>query len=225
MTRSHHTQQAAHAEAQQALPWYLNGTLPPEQTLRVEAHLRECAECRSQLPAERRIAEALKQAPVVDYSPSASLAAMMKRIDNSAPSAATRRAARSPYRATRWWGPLAVAASLAALSVALWTQLEMSKPDAAPQDGYRTLSAAPVHAAPRLQVVFYDEITSAALRETLDSVHAHIVSGPSAGGLFVIELDRVDGEAVSTSELNAALVQLREDPAVRFAAAAPAHTP
>ena len=157
--------------------------------------------------------------------PSASLAAMMKRIDNSAPSAATRRAARSPYRATRWWGPLAVAASLAALSVALWTQLEMSKPDAAPQDGYRTLSAAPVHAAPRLQVVFYDEITSAALRETLDSVHAHIVSGPSAGGLFVIELDRVDGEAVSTSELNAALVQLREDPAVRFAAAAPAHTP
>ncbi|MEC9356613.1 MAG: zf-HC2 domain-containing protein [Pseudomonadota bacterium] len=224
MTRSHHTQQAAHAEAQQALPWYLNGTLPPDQALRVEAHLRECAECQSQLPAEQRIAEALKQAPVVDYSPSASLTAMMNRIDNSAAPTAVRRAARRPYPAARWWGPLAVAASLAALSVALWTQLEMSKPDAAPQDGYRTLSSAPMHAAPRLQVVFHDEITAAALRETLDSVHAHIVSGPSAGGLFVIELDRMD-EASSTSELDAALAQLREDPAVRFAAAAPGNTP
>jgi anti-sigma factor RsiW len=40
------------------IPWYVNGTLPPEDRRRVEGHLPTCAECRSLL-AESRLLEEL----------------------------------------------------------------------------------------------------------------------------------------------------------------------
>ena len=45
-----------HQEAQKLLPWYANGTLERAEQTRVETHLRDCAECRSELALERRLA-------------------------------------------------------------------------------------------------------------------------------------------------------------------------
>jgi anti-sigma factor RsiW len=42
-----------HEQAQQLLPWYVNGTLEADEAALVEAHLAECAECRADLAAEQ----------------------------------------------------------------------------------------------------------------------------------------------------------------------------
>ena len=37
----------AHDEAQELLPWFVNGSLAPDEAKRVEAHRAACAECLS----------------------------------------------------------------------------------------------------------------------------------------------------------------------------------
>lgn len=46
-----------HDEAEELLPWYATGRLEAMQRERVEAHLAECADCRTQLATERRLIE------------------------------------------------------------------------------------------------------------------------------------------------------------------------
>ena len=40
-----------HEQAQQLLPWYINGTLEADERAMVEAHLSDCADCRADMRA------------------------------------------------------------------------------------------------------------------------------------------------------------------------------
>ncbi len=53
-----------HDSVQQLLPWYVNGTLPPGEAARVDAHLADCDECREELAFERKLARGVAMLPV-----------------------------------------------------------------------------------------------------------------------------------------------------------------
>lgn len=53
---------ADHDAIVELLPWYVVGTLPPEDAKRVRAHLGTCARCRAQCNWERRFARACSRA-------------------------------------------------------------------------------------------------------------------------------------------------------------------
>ncbi|MBS0394555.1 MAG: zf-HC2 domain-containing protein [Proteobacteria bacterium] len=80
------------AEAARLLPWFVTGRLSSDDRGRVEQHVRDCAVCRADLEAQRRIRAALRADGTVEYAPQAGLAATLARIDelarDGAPSAA-----------------------------------------------------------------------------------------------------------------------------------------
>ena len=50
----------AHDQVQLLLPWFVARTLSREENDSVEAHLAECAECRSELRCEQQLCSAIK---------------------------------------------------------------------------------------------------------------------------------------------------------------------
>jgi hypothetical protein len=67
------------------LPWFVNETLSAEDRGRVEAHLADCALCRAELAAERRIRTLLRQPEAVQGVPQLGLRKLLARIDEERP--------------------------------------------------------------------------------------------------------------------------------------------
>src|SRR6187402_363684 len=55
-----------HAEAWALLPWLANGRLPASDREWVEAHVAQCAECRAELDAQRKVASQIGREPSPD---------------------------------------------------------------------------------------------------------------------------------------------------------------
>jgi anti-sigma factor RsiW len=122
---------AEHLETQSLLPWYVSRRLDASDTSRVEAHLAECPECRSDVVTERRLAAEWASLPI---ETEASWRRLRERVigdDALRPGAATvsRLAGivrRGLTRGRSWiagagWALAAVqAVALAAVSIAVW---------------------------------------------------------------------------------------------------------
>ena len=103
-----------HAEIEQNLPWYLNGTLSPREIARIDAELATCARCAASAAELRALRSALldieRDAP--ETASAAAFATLERRIDSP-----------SPSRSRSWWtrpwpralGGLATCAIVAAL--------------------------------------------------------------------------------------------------------------
>jgi anti-sigma factor RsiW len=187
-----------HAQTQQLLPWYVNGTLEGDEAAQVEEHLAECAECREDMEAEKVLARQVHDLSVdVDHG----WEALKARIDGSAP--APRRTAPLARRIPLGWAVAAYAASLA-LVVPLLT-FALAKPPAL----YRTLGA-PSSAAPgNLIVVFKPQASEAALRAILVQNQARIVDGPTSADAYVLH--------VAPDRRATVLARLKGAPAVSLA--------
>lgn len=200
------------------IPWYLNGTLDADGRRRVEVHLESCARCRTSHQLEARLAAQLREpreAP--GCAPLAGWSRLEARLDlprkplspamavRNRPLRKTTAAARSHLLAAVL---LAQAAVIAGLGFAL-SNLTGGRDTAA----YRTLgdsaSARMVAEAPLLRIVFSEETDNARLRVLLRHVDGAIRSGPSAAGVYTVEL--------SSSGAAEALDWLRRQPEVLFA--------
>lgn len=202
------------------LPWYVNGTLTPDDAARVEAHLASCASCASDARAQARLRSLLRAPAPVEYAPSAGLRKLLTRIEevereypeSGAEIPRDRASRRTGSRAVRWLVAAVVvqAVGLAAIGASqLWP----------PQGGessptYRTLtsSATTAHDAQRFRVVFEQTMTLAELGDLLRVHRLTIVAGPSESGILTLALPEPDPALESS-----VLASLRADAHVRFA--------
>jgi len=206
-----------HAWAVDALPWYLNGTLPQASVIRFEAHLGSCEACVQDVATERQLIRGLRERPLTEYVPHDSLLALNDRIDAYEKNKTGNRRTGSGVDASSDRGPRATswlvyaqAAVIAILAIFLYQ--EKTAPEAV--TGYRTLSSESQAAgeSPRLQVVFEADMTTEDLRRLLIEIKGSVVRGPTEAGLFEIVL-------MPESQLTAveAIDLLRAHPHVVFA--------
>jgi hypothetical protein len=172
-----------HEQAQQLLPWYINGTLEGDERAMVEAHLSDCADCRADLVSEQALARDVAALPV-DVEHAWSM--LSERIDAAAPP--RRLAEPVPFlrrRVAIGWalgGPFAAAAAVA-FAVAV-------VPGARPPAGqtYRALGSAPTAAPGNALIMFKPDARDGDLRAALTKAGARIVDGPTATGAYVVRI-------------------------------------
>lgn len=186
-----------HAQTQQLLPWYVTGTLEPDEGARVEAHLAGCAECCEDLKIEQALARQMKS---LAREPEAKdgLAALRARAMSSRPPPLWRR------RIPVGWA-FAQAAGLAVVVAAATFAVTRTAPPL-----YRALGAASTPLTGNLIVVFRPQSSEIDLRTTLWQNDARIVDGPTSTGAYVLH--------VTASRRDAALARLKADAHVAVAA-------
>jgi len=189
-----------HEQTQRLLPWYANGTLEGDEAAVVEAHLPECAECRTDLRLERALGREIASLPTDAAHGWASLRERLEepgRTSLPAPRAFLRRPV--PIG----WALAAQAASLVLIVGLAWTATRPSPPR------YVALGA-PATAAPGNVVVIFNPTTSEQdLRGAVVQSGARIVDGPTASDAYVLHVD--------AGSRAAALTRLRSDAHVALA--------
>lgn len=196
-----------HQEAWDLIPWLVNDSIDVAARERLGRHLVACASCREEEAAQRALRQAMHAGPRVEAMPPASLQKLWSRIDADVPEVAraeTMESGRRPFPGAWLIAGVAAASVLAgAALVILMLPLQDSGHAA-----YRTVSdaAAPAPAGD-VRVVFAGQMTLTQLQDLLDRTGMHIVSGPTASGVYT--LAGADAQSV--------LAALRADPWVRFA--------
>jgi anti-sigma factor RsiW len=193
-----------HEQAQQLLPWYVNGTLEPDDKALVDAHLVDCADCRAELASEQALAREVAALPI-DVEHAWSM--LNDRIEAAGPP--NRLAEPVPFlrrKVAMGWalgGPLAAAAAVA-FAVAI-------VPGAPSPAGstYRALGSAPVAQPGNALVMFRPDARDGDLRAALTKAGARIVDGPTASGAYIVRIE--------PDRRGAALDGLRATPQVELA--------
>jgi len=212
-----------HQEIWGLLPWLANGRADAAQRRRAEAHLADCADCRTELAREQRLASAMALPVMKGPDVSQGLTRLMQRIDH----AESVRAPRMPRIAAGGGSAatirLSTAAVLGALQLALvaaaaaWW-LNGQTPNEATAGSYQTLTQAPAAATPAsagLRVVFHSGQPIGQLQTLLVTHGLAIVSGPTEAGVFTLH----PTAPLTSRELDAVASDLRRSPAVAFAEA------
>ncbi len=209
-----------HEEVWLLLPWLANGRLTGPQRARVEAHLRECEECRSEAATQRRVATLLSAPERVTYAPGPSFRKLMERIDvqDAAPRVAAPRAARRRVTASwrppglAWAATFALAVGLGLISAATyrWTQPR-----------YATTTTAVARPSSQvLHIAFERTLPVGDAAEALRAAGARIVAGPDSQGIFGVrplgadEAGPVTGGA--SAQMRTLAARLRADSRVRW---------
>lgn len=216
-----------HKRVWDLLPWYVNGTLLDTERRTVESHLAECPRCRDEIVTCQRLGEAIRQteeiAPAVHP---ARLARLMERIDDHERDRgrhwlqallAPWRGLASVVRATPPLARGALMAQLAVLAVLAGLLLRSPQPPTAapaPAREYQTLSQngpATATATARLRLVFAQGTTEQEVRDLLLGIRGQIVAGPSALGVYTVEIP------AGPDPLEKVLSHLRAQPRVSLA--------
>jgi hypothetical protein len=199
-----------HQEISALIPWYVNDTIDDRQRKRLEAHLSQCAACRSGLQLERQVHETMTVDPDVEYMAAPSLKRLQSRLDalethGDVPVSAKRVRREMPWRSL-------MAASVAVIAVALGLFAVVRRPQAPPypQNYYTVTSAVPRAPGEVIRAVFAPTVTLVELQTILDESQLRIVAGPTEAGVYSLAAN--SGRPVMTS-----LEILRKHAAVRFA--------
>jgi anti-sigma factor RsiW len=193
---------AAHRKIVELIPWYVNGSLPPDDHAEVEQHLNECLPCRAALREARRIRSLVSGHDDVPIGLEHGFSDLLRRIDD--------RPRRSPFRP----GPrLAYGAAAVCVAVAGWLLVgTLLAPEAIDPVPFTTLTDGARFAGTRIDIVFADAIPEAEILEIVDSLGAHLVGGPSELGRYTVAV-----EATTPDDLSRLIERLTADPRVRFA--------
>jgi anti-sigma factor RsiW len=207
----------AHHPAEELLPWYVNGTLDPDERAEVQAHLDRCSHCRVEVDALRAFrGEYAERERAPDPGPS--LARLRARMaEQAAPPRghASRRAPSQPqgwlaHPGLRGWLPWAFAAQTASIAILCVVLLALGDRPAE----YRTLGAAEpaaktASARGNVVVAFEPQLPEAELRRIVRATGARIVDGPTSTHAYVLD--------VPAPQVADTLTALRGEQGVRLA--------
>ncbi len=178
------------------LPWYVAGTLPPEDAEILARHVRSCRACAREYEHLLRLRESLRSLWAAGPAPSEHvLTRTWLRILRHEHISARRRLL------FRIAGPFAAVAAAAVIALAG----SLSRPG-----GLITLGSTRPHDGVVLQVVFEPSAREAEIRSLLQEVGGIIVEGPRASGLYRVRLR-------SGEDPHLVLDRLRRERVVRFA--------
>lgn len=199
-----------HKQVWGLLPWFVNGSLSPEERQTVESHLAECTPCRLEREVQARIRSAARRDEAVAISPDAAFQKLMARID-AADIRGRRRQRAQPW--VQWLVAAVVVESIALVAWAAWA-FSGAHPETSADAQYVTLSDANANPAARgdslVRVVFASQTTLADFQSLLRSVEGHVVDGPTRAGVYTIALDPAARSAADR------VSALRESSHVRF---------
>jgi hypothetical protein len=172
-----------HRDIQALLPWFLTGKLDQAERGRIQAHINDCVQCRTELETERRLAQRITEVPARADAPDVErgwklMSHTLDRFDRDAsPSWVVR------LRESMSWLGVAVAVQfclLATLGFALW-RAEHS-PD------YHALGSVQSGADANIVVVFRPETLERDLRAILKSSGARLVGGPTVSDAYLLRV-------------------------------------
>ena len=169
------------------LPWYVNGSLSEAEQHQVEAHLQDCGTCRAEVELLRAMRDASKQ--VTEPVPGQFAWQRLQRDIHQQDKLNTRR---------QWWVPSLAVAALLVIAIQGVLLFNVTY-----QDGYGLAGHAPQGTV--VLVKFNPEATEKSIRAALQSVGAEIVTGPSAAGIYRIQL----ADSAGDSELQAQIDRLQ----------------
>jgi Putative zinc-finger len=201
-----------HREVWELLPWLINGSLTTAQLRRVEQHLDECGECRTERDAQRLLRQQIQSEESVVHTPHASLRKLMARIDHGETASMPAEKSSPASRRTRWLAAAVVVQTVGLIALTGVMSWKLGEIRGAPR--YQTLSAqapAGTHGA-TARVVFSDSLPLDDFASLLRSYDAQIVAGPSEAGVYTLVFPTLEAR-----DLGAVLARLRSNPSVRFA--------
>ena len=178
MGELHHLRGDPHEATQLLLPWYATGAIEPGDRLLVEAHLPQCAECRAELAAERRLRAAVADMPAAAPGGWERLAA-----DLSSPAPPQRLPRRFAIRAGWMLG-----AQAALLLLGVGVVLHYRQPAVPAAEPYHALGSRAPHAAGNILVMFAPDTREDALRRAIAASGARLVDGPTAAGAYLLAI-------------------------------------
>ncbi len=201
-----------HPEIEKLLPWYVNGTLGEGERRAVADHLCECAQCTGELRALEELQVAVRDAAQRAPEPSPFL--LTRALASIDAYEREKAGVRWPWLA--WWtsiprlARIALVVQLAGI-IALGSYLVTSR-DRRP---YVTAASGSQAGRARIAVMFQPGASESQIREALHAVGASIVGGPSALGLYTIELPVGGSDSEGVARALKVLRDRRE--VVRFA--------
>jgi hypothetical protein len=178
-----------HPESLELLPWY--ATLSREQQKELDAHVATCAECASELAEIRSLHQDMA---AIDDTPEPSpflLQRTLARIESHE----AEKAAGGWRRLFAWWRLNPVTTRMLVVSQAvLVIGLAVGLVYYRQQAQFVTQSGAGGATGIRFLVRFKPEISEQMLRDSVRQVGGSIVDGPSALGLYTVQIPK-DGTA------------------------------
>ncbi|HKE32587.1 MAG TPA: zf-HC2 domain-containing protein [Candidatus Angelobacter sp.] len=216
-----------HQEIIELLPWYANQTLADEERKLVEMHLADCRDCAKEVESlkamRKTVVEVGDSGPVL--SPFALNRALAEIEDYERTRTTTARAAIVAEQEkkgfwARWWQPTPVfARALIAAQIVLVLALGSVTlyQYAHPNIIFKTSSGGvDDKTSTRITVGFNEDATEQEIRQTISGIEGQIVEGPSALGLYTIQVPIPRERA---AEIDKVLQTLRQNSrVVRFAA-------
>lgn len=179
------------------LPWYANGALGDAERVQVGRHLEFCATCRRELEELTSMKRRLRETYETQSAPSARVArSVMAQVAADVRATSDRPSASSfwLHGMDQWfrslflpqWVPTLVAALLIAqMGLLLWVRLPTTEQE---QVSRRSLGMQTATIA----VMFQAFATEEQIRVLLQQVRGQITHGPTAEGLYTIEVPSTD---------------------------------
>jgi hypothetical protein len=178
---------AVHRRTWDAIPWVVNGSADEEQRRVVEAHARDCADCRDELARQHELQAAMAQEQATPLTNAdAGLKRLFKRMDDAeadaaevnTPAAAIPGERRALTRALVYGLTIAVVVEAIGISV-LGMGLLFRSPS------YQTLSLpAAADAQATIRIVPAPGMRIDELQRLLQGLNMQVVSGPNAVGAY-----------------------------------------
>ena len=178
---------AVHEHVSEILPWFVNESMGERERRQVLAHLKECAECRS----DRDRLQALQTIMAEDDgSEAGAYEVPFRRLMGRISVAEANRRSVSAFERRRrlpvWMPWMGVAASLLVVVVFVG----FLNPPAPKQVEYRTLSSnvESPGTSHRIALTFDQPIRADTLRAALIETNSNIVSGPDKNGTYIVDI-------------------------------------
>lgn len=217
-----------HSEIIELLPWYTNSTLSEDERKAVETHLADCSECAREVKnlaiMRNAVIDTGNKAPVPGANALNRALAQIEDYERSRDQA-TQKAASRPGIAERisrlwsgWWRPTPLLArAIIAVQLVLVLGFGAALVYQQNQNAIYTTSSGPAgdKASTRIAVGFSDGAIEQDIRQTILAVHGKIIDGPSALGLYTVQVPIAPEHS---QEIDNVLKALRQNQrVVRFA--------